>query len=77
MKMAKKSRKAKLSSAECRQFVRKFFEKQAKFKQLQSQFNKLKAQFKPNPFTGKCGVKGLFKRLAAKQNLPETADHRV
>lgn len=45
MRMAKRSRKAKLSSAECKQFVRKFFEKQTRFKQVQSQFNELKAQF--------------------------------
>lgn len=45
MRMAKKSRKAKLNSAECRQLVRKFFEEQVRFKQMQSQFNELKAQF--------------------------------
>ena len=45
MRMAKKSRKTKLSSAECRQFVHKFFERQSRFKQVQSQFNELKAQF--------------------------------
>lgn len=43
--MTKKNRKAKLSSAECRQLVRKFFEEQVRFKQVQSQFNELKAQF--------------------------------
>ena len=45
MRMAKKSRKTKLSSTECRQFVHKFFERQLKFKQMQSQFNEWKAQF--------------------------------
>lgn len=43
--MTKRNRKAKLSSAECRQSVRKFFEKQSRFKKVQSQFNELKAQF--------------------------------
>ena len=45
MRMAKRNRKAKLSSTECRQSVRKFFERQSRFKQVQSQFNELKAQF--------------------------------
>ena len=45
MIMAKKNRKAKLTATECRQSVRKFFEKQVRFKQMQSQFNELKAQF--------------------------------
>lgn len=45
MIMAKRNRKAKLTATECRQSVRKFFEKQARFKQVQSQFNELKAQF--------------------------------
>lgn len=45
MRMVKRNRKAKLSSTECRQSVRKFFERQSRFKQEQSQFNELKAQF--------------------------------
>lgn len=45
MRMEKKSREAKLSLNECKQFVHKFFERQSKFKQMQSQFNEWKAQF--------------------------------
>lgn len=45
MTMAKRNREAKLTATECRQSVRRFFEKQTKFKQVQSQFNELKAQF--------------------------------
>ncbi len=43
--MSKRNRKAKLTASECRQSVRKFFEKQTRFKSVQAQFDELKTQF--------------------------------
>ena len=44
MRMATTSR-SKLSKSECIKSVRKFFEKQARFKKIQAEFNEMKAQF--------------------------------
>lgn len=43
--MSNKNRKSKLSLNECKESVRKYFEKQSEFKQAQSQFNALKEKF--------------------------------
>lgn len=44
MRMATTNR-SKLSKSECIKSVRKFFEKQARFKKIQAEFNEMKAQF--------------------------------
>ena len=68
MRMEKRNRKTKLTAIE--QSVRKFFERQSRFKQVQSQFNELKAQFNSD-------MEGYFEREGIDKSLTFSYDDLV